>query len=194
MGRIPAFSGAKHVTVSPYCLTKKSPSSLVGDRVAPGLSDASSEKLEPRGVTRDDAFHRIPLAVDEHDTGTEHDAAFNPGDIVEVGGLSSEAGQLLNGSKGVVLKCYVSDGRAEVRLASGQKKLKFENLTKMDWAGGDQAQVEVFGLTSETGKAMNGLAGVITGTSPGGGRFEVKIDDDRKVSFKPDNLRLLVPR
>lgn len=135
-----------------------------------------------------DPFTRVDLAVDLD--GAEADR-FNPGEVVEVHGLQSAAGQQLNGERGVVLTCLKADGRAEVRLAEGSKKLKFENLKRLDFAAGDRFMAEVFGLQSESGRAVNGQRGIVTSRSTETGRFDVKFSKDKTMSVKPQNLRLL---
>jgi len=117
---------------------------------------------------------------------------FRPGDIVEVSGLVSEAGKPLNGQHGVVVSCLVSEERAELRLANGLKKLKFENITKMDWAGGDRVLVEVIGLTSESGSKMNGHRGFIRDWDEQAQRYEVRVTKDNILKLKPGNLRIIV--
>merc|ERR1712113_439868 len=123
--------------------------------------------------------------------GNDWTGPFRPGQVIEVSGLTSAAGQHLNGQMGVIVKCFEADGRAEVRLAEGMKKLKYESLTKMDLEGGDRFRVEICGLQSESGKAMNGQIGFATSRNDETGRYEVKLTKDKKVSLKPENLKLL---
>jgi len=49
--------------------------------------------------------------------------------------------------------------------------------------------VEVFGLESEKGKALNGNRGILTKHFEAKGRFEVRVTPDRSVNMKPENLR-----
>jgi len=181
--------GLRHQTLKPAHLRRVTLAGLTDTQRAQlgRLADAGGAGA---GAEAGDEFTRVDLAVagagvPERGPGLP----VSPGDVVEVSGLASEAGRRINGQKGVVLQC--ADGRAEVRLPSGPKKLKFENLAGIDFAGGDRLWVEVFGLQSESGRAMNGQRGFATSRSDETGRFEVKLSKDKKVSLKPDNLRLL---
>jgi len=135
----------------------------------------------------------VDLRVDPKEAGEANpNLPVQPGEIVEVSGLTSDAGKHLNGQKGVVLNCSEADGRAEVRLAKGLKRLKFESLTRMDWADGDRVLVEVSGLESESGKQMNGQRGFIRDRDPATGRYDVRINKDKILKLKPENLRLII--
>mmetsp|Transcript_8427 Transcript_8427/g.10981 ORF Transcript_8427/g.10981 Transcript_8427/m.10981 type:complete len:351 (+) Transcript_8427:44-1096(+) len=138
-----------------------------------------------------DPFSRVDLSVEP---GGASAGGFSPGNLVEVSGLTSAAGQQLNGERGVVLTCFEADGRAEVRLPEGVKKLKLGNLKKLDLGAGDRFMAEVFGLQSEAGRAMNGQRGIATSRNLESGRFEVKFSKDKVMSLKPDNLRLLTKK
>eukprot|EP00931_Biecheleriopsis_adriatica_P047737 TRINITY_DN27532_c0_g1_i1.p1 TRINITY_DN27532_c0_g1~~TRINITY_DN27532_c0_g1_i1.p1 ORF type:complete len:407 (+),score=130.09 TRINITY_DN27532_c0_g1_i1:18-1238(+) len=50
-------------------------------------------------------------------------------------------------------------------------------------------RVEVFGLQSQTGKALNGKTGLITKWDQAKGRFQVELGMANLQSLKPDNLR-----
>jgi len=135
----------------------------------------------------------VDLHVDPKDLGEANPSLpVQPGEIVEVAGLTSDAGRPLNGQKGLVLSCSVAEGRAEVRLAKGLKRLKFENLTKMDWAGGDRVLAEVVGLESDGGKQMNGQRGFIRDRDAETGRYDIRINKDKILKLKPENLRLII--
>lgn len=137
-----------------------------------------------------DPFKRVPLAVEPGGSASERMA---PGDVVEVSGLTSSAGQLLNGERGVIVTCIAADVRAEVRLSEGVKKLKYENLRKLDVRAGDCFMVEVVGLQSESGKALNGQRGIVSSCNPESGRLDVKFSKEKTVAVKPENLILLHP-
>lgn len=180
--------GIRHQTMKPVYLKKVSMANLTDTQRKQVGKLKDTDKAED-----DDRFDKVDLAVEGVDVLDKNpELPVSPGDVVEVSRLTSEAGKQLNGQKGVVLQC--ADGRAEVRFPSGHKKLKYENLDKIDFEGGDRLWVEIFGLQSESGKAMNGQRGFATSRSDESGRFEVKLNKDKKVSLKPENLRLLSTR
>ncbi len=49
-------------------------------------------------------------------------------------------------------------------------------------------RVVVHALTSQTGKALNGQQGLLSGFHEDSGRYDVTLDDGKVVSLKPDNL------
>lgn len=49
--------------------------------------------------------------------------------------------------------------------------------------------IEVFGLESEGGRLLNGQKGIILCHLEGKGRFEIRLDLEKIVSMKPDNLK-----
>jgi len=53
------------------------------------------------------------------------------------------------------------------------------------------SRVEIFGLESESGKALNGQVGHIAGFLEEKGRYQVTLAPDKVVSLKPDNLKQL---
>eukprot|EP00747_Dinoflagellata_sp_TGD_P163607 gnl/TRDRNA2_/TRDRNA2_182447_c0_seq1.p1 gnl/TRDRNA2_/TRDRNA2_182447_c0~~gnl/TRDRNA2_/TRDRNA2_182447_c0_seq1.p1 ORF type:complete len:169 (+),score=52.15 gnl/TRDRNA2_/TRDRNA2_182447_c0_seq1:61-567(+) len=66
--------------------------------------------------------------------------------------------------------------------------------TAESWGGllfcqGDR--VEIFGLTSDAGKSLNGSRGVLGQMHKDTGRFDVQIGDARAVAVKPDHLMLI---
>lgn len=174
------------------CNLKKISQAGLGDSGNDPLRGLRDKRNQQQNDTDGARFTRTDLHVDPT-PGEEQasDALFAPGDVVEISNLTSEAGQQINGFKAVVVKCIMADGRAEVRFETGTKKLKFENLEKLDLNGGDRYMVEVFGLQSEAGKAMNGQRGVATAVDKEKGRIEVKLTKDKKVSLKPENLLLV---
>jgi len=180
----------RHATLKPANLRKIVMAGLTDEQKAK-LQALKDEKEAKERASENDRFARVDMKV-ESDGPVEAGAPFSPGDVIEVAGLTSAAGKELNGQKGVVLKCFTAEGRAEVRMPYGIKKLKFENITKMDLEGGDRYMVEIFGLQSESGKANNGCRGFVTAKNEETGRFEVKINKDKKLSLKPDNLKLLI--
>merc|ERR1719510_1199080 len=132
---------------------------------------------------------KTDLAVEAGDAGS---GAFRIGDVVEISGLTSEAGKQLNGDRGVVLSCpSPSEERAEVRLAAGNKKLKPDNLKPLSFAMGDRFMVEVCGLQSESGKQLNGQRGIAVARNSENGRFEIRFSKEKTVSLKAENLKLL---
>mmetsp|Transcript_11544 Transcript_11544/g.26308 ORF Transcript_11544/g.26308 Transcript_11544/m.26308 type:complete len:353 (-) Transcript_11544:79-1137(-) len=136
-----------------------------------------------------DVFTKVDLAVE---AGGASSGSLRPGDVVEVSGLTSETGKQLNGDRGVVISCpSASEERAEVRLASGNKKLKPDNLKQVLFGKGDRFIVEVFGLQSESGKQLNGQRGIAVAKNSENGRLEVRFSKEKTVSLKPDNLKLL---
>eukprot|EP00420_Gonyaulax_spinifera_P023214 CAMPEP_0197898908 /NCGR_PEP_ID=MMETSP1439-20131203/45176_1 /TAXON_ID=66791 /ORGANISM="Gonyaulax spinifera, Strain CCMP409" /LENGTH=333 /DNA_ID=CAMNT_0043519665 /DNA_START=56 /DNA_END=1057 /DNA_ORIENTATION=+ len=145
---------------------------------------------EPRDMAPE-PLGKVDLGVKADQAQADKSLPLQPGEIVEVVGLQSEAGKQLNGQHGVVLDFHRAEERAEVRLAAGSKKLKFENLVKMDWASGDRVLVEVCGLESETGKQANGQRGFIRDRDPETGRYDVRISKDKILKLKPENLRLI---
>lgn len=109
------------------------------------------------------------------------------GDVVDVSGLTSEAGRLLNGQRGVVTRCGMDQGRVEVRLPKGKVSLvKPSNLTKLV-AINDL--VEVCDLESDSGRSLNGWKGTVTQYFEDTGRFEVKLPPRKLVSLRFENLR-----
>mmetsp|Transcript_56309 Transcript_56309/g.150541 ORF Transcript_56309/g.150541 Transcript_56309/m.150541 type:complete len:303 (-) Transcript_56309:61-969(-) len=135
--------------------------------------------------------------------------AFRCGESVEVVGLESEAGKLLNGQVGTVLSYDSAKARFQISLVGGSVSVRLSNLRRPSekvlepdtgratthadsetspsscLSVGDR--VEVFGLESESGKRLNGRFGVIS--LPASGRFMVELGPDEVISVKPANLR-----
>eukprot|EP00930_Biecheleria_cincta_P001849 TRINITY_DN102941_c0_g1_i1.p1 TRINITY_DN102941_c0_g1~~TRINITY_DN102941_c0_g1_i1.p1 ORF type:complete len:636 (-),score=74.90 TRINITY_DN102941_c0_g1_i1:58-1965(-) len=112
------------------------------------------------------------------------------GTVVDVTGLSSDAGKKLNGKTGVVSKFCAEKSRYEVRFTSGDTaSLKIDNLTVPELQLGDK--VEILGLESASGKQMNGEKGTIQTYVESTSRFQVKLSAEKTVSLKPDNLKRL---
>lgn len=112
------------------------------------------------------------------------------GTVVDVTGLSSDAGKKLNGKTGVVSKFCSEKSRYEVRFTSGDTaSLKTDNLKVPELQLGDK--VEIFGLESASGKQMNGEKGTIQTYVECTSRFQVKLSEEKTVSLKPENLKRL---
>lgn len=197
---LPPPNDHRHVTVRPGNLKRVYSAGLTGDTPSHKLKnggDTAQDNIararlnrlsaQERGTGKE-LFHKVELAVAApEEEGVE---GLRVGDLIEVQGLTSEAGQLLNGQAGVVTAAAAGDDRAEVRLAVGLKRLKPGNLKRMDFAAGARPMVEVHSLTSEAGRAMNGSRGVVTARNQETGRFDVTLSD-KTVALKPDNLWLL---
>lgn len=210
LGNVMGNDKYRHATLKPCNLRKVTMAGLTDDQRAQLQSlqdkqEATEESMQENVLrsqlnrlaaqerhSGSSLFDRVELAVDAGSPVAGGPAAGpRPGDVVEVSGLSSAAGKQLNGGQGVVLQGPAAEGRAEVRLAAGLKSLRPENLRVLDLASGDRFLVEVAGLQSDTGRALNGQRGIATSRSHETGRFEVKLSKDKTVSLKPENLRLL---
>lgn len=137
-------------------------------------------------------FKSTGLAVDQNEIAAKsEDWPFTPGELVEINGLSSEAGQELNEQNGVVLRCIMEDDKVEVRLAAGAKRLQLKHLRRIDFDSGDRVMAEVWGLESENGQQMNGQRGYLRKKIEETGRYEIRITKDKILCLKPENLRLM---
>jgi hypothetical protein len=126
--------------------------------------------------------------LDSSSKKTEANVQFLPGDSVEVLGLESENGKRLNGQLGVVTSYHSSKSRFEVRLTSGTSvNLLAENIRSIQFRL-DEC-VEVYGITSEAEKELNGKIGVVSKYDSERSRFEVRFVPDLLVSLEPANLR-----
>lgn len=119
---------------------------------------------------------------------------FSLGNRVKVCGLTSEAGQKINGLSGTVI-AKDSSGRLKIELSDGiQKALKPENLVAACLPRPGQ-YVEVHSLKSETAKAMNGKRGVVRQKrDPITLRYQVEVEYGggvRAAQFKAENLTVL---
>lgn len=116
---------------------------------------------------------------------------FNPGDTVEVSGLSEvDGGKLLNGKRGRVTSYIKGSGMFQVCLGpKKQMNLRPDNLKKIADSLTSGDQVEVHGLESESGRQMNGKQGVIMEYIKETSRFEVLFMPEKLVRLKPENLR-----
>ena len=111
-------------------------------------------------------------------------SGFVYGDGVEV------IGKRLRGQKGAVSKVS-SENEVQIQLADGKvETLKAQELRGMDFHPVDC--VEAFGLTSESGRSLNGKIGIVTRFVPESGRFEVSFPQS-KVNLRPENLRKPTP-
>eukprot|EP00930_Biecheleria_cincta_P098735 TRINITY_DN90389_c0_g1_i1.p1 TRINITY_DN90389_c0_g1~~TRINITY_DN90389_c0_g1_i1.p1 ORF type:complete len:449 (+),score=87.05 TRINITY_DN90389_c0_g1_i1:39-1385(+) len=109
---------------------------------------------------------------------------------VKVQGLTSDSGKLINGELGTVVEVDAS-GRVSVDLDNGeQKALKIDNLVlARSMLPGSQVQVR--GLQSAGGKALNGKTGTVTsGMDPFSLRHKVLLDGSEKA-LKKENLKAL---
>lgn len=112
-------------------------------------------------------------------------SGFVYGDGVEV------IGKRLRGQKGAVSKVS-SENEVQIQLADGKvETLKAQELRAMDFHPVDC--VEAFGLTSESGRSLNGKIGIVTRFVPESGRFEVSFPQS-KVNLRPENLRKPTPK
>lgn len=96
----------------------------------------------------------------------------------------------MNGRLGTVCQYLPEAGRFEVSISPGQLvKLKEQNLEKLDLKPGDYVQVS--GLTSESGKDLNGRSGSVIRLVEEKSRFEVRLGPYWLVSLKAENLQKL---
>mmetsp|Transcript_120547 Transcript_120547/g.218987 ORF Transcript_120547/g.218987 Transcript_120547/m.218987 type:complete len:722 (-) Transcript_120547:58-2223(-) len=109
--------------------------------------------------------------------------------LVQVSGLESESGKMLNGQKGVVATYLEDVGRYEVILPNKRAKLKPENLSATSIQCFDR--VLVCGLESEGGRQMNGQTATVVRLIEDTGRFEVRLSSGKLVGLKLDNLKRL---
>mmetsp|Transcript_159444 Transcript_159444/g.487897 ORF Transcript_159444/g.487897 Transcript_159444/m.487897 type:complete len:369 (+) Transcript_159444:54-1160(+) len=119
---------------------------------------------------------------------TKVDVAMNPGDAVEVHSLAPESGgKALNGQKGVITQYLKQTAMYQVKFGPTKSmSLKADHLRKFGPSAGDN--VEVSGLTSESGKQLNGQRGVVVTYKEEKGRFEVRFGADKLVALKAENL------
>jgi len=136
--------------------------------------------------------------------------AFDVGNAVEIVGLESERGKLLNRKRGEVVRFLEESGRYEIRFAlGGQANVKEQNLKKVrslleddglpTWTSpqptvtmpqyfpGDA--VQVFGLTSEKGRLLNDDTGIVASFHEDTGRYDVRFVGGKTVSLKTDNMK-----
>jgi len=119
---------------------------------------------------------------------TKVDAAFGPGDGVLVSGLPPESGgKALNGQRGLVTQYLKDSGMFQVRFGPNKAMgLQAKYLQKFGPSPGEQ--VEVSGLTSESGRQLNGQRGVVVTYVEEAGRFQVRFGQDKVVNLKAENL------
>jgi len=137
--------------------------------------------------------------------GCDAEAALALGGDVEVHGLESGAGQQLDGQGGTLIGLPAASGRFDVLLWSGKRvSLKAECVRRLGTvpccrvedvdASGAAGQfsigaaVEVHGLESESGRAMNGQRGIVARFHGEAGRFEVRLAQGKLAKLKPGNL------
>lgn len=119
------------------------------------------------------------------------------GQWVEVHGLTSEAGQALNGLGGKVKEFHLEKQRYDVALDGEGRviSVRFENLKIL---GDDVSKlpiggtVAVHGLTSESSRVLNGKLGRIISFNYAKGRYMLELQNIRnRKNIKPANLRRL---
>eukprot|EP00930_Biecheleria_cincta_P047492 TRINITY_DN32938_c0_g1_i1.p1 TRINITY_DN32938_c0_g1~~TRINITY_DN32938_c0_g1_i1.p1 ORF type:complete len:424 (-),score=121.43 TRINITY_DN32938_c0_g1_i1:26-1273(-) len=123
------------------------------------------------------------------------------GDSVEIFGLESEGGKLLNGQAGSISGYLEDKGRFQVTIGPDKVvSVRPENLRRRKAAPGSQSQspefqagdrVEVFGLESEAARKHNGEAGKILEFQADKGRYKIALDNKEMISVKPANLNLV---
>jgi len=123
---------------------------------------------------------------------TKLELPFAPDDCVEVHGLGEDrGGKQLNGQKGVVAQYVKKTGEFQVRFGlTKAMNLPPEYLRKFSFNRGDS--IEVRGLSSESGRPLNGQTGVIIKYILETGRFEVRLGQDKVVNLKSENLMRLI--
>lgn len=140
------------------------------------------------------------------------ESVLKPGCLVEIFGLESETGKTMNGKRGIIAAHLEEKGRFEVELGPGKKtSLKPCNLRRVEvksrWkdagavdenTGATQSEnlafklgqrVEVFGLESDGGRALNGKKGLVTKYLAERDRFQVELGLPTLQSIRPQNLR-----
>lgn len=134
------------------------------------------------------------------------------GSAVRVTGLTSEAGQKLNGELGTVLRYDPEKGRYEVRFKAGDgaRALRPENLQcslatddagagAWAWAGDESARprlapgvrVRIERLLSEAVQQLNGQEATFVRFNADAGRCEVRLDNGEVKAVRPGNLELV---
>jgi len=110
-----------------------------------------------------------------------------PGDAVQVVGLESESGKLLNGQEGMITTLKNENDRFEVRFR--MLNMSYENLKKVSLAFIPGDCVEVHGLPNVSGgKMLNGKRGRITKYVKETGQFQVCLGPSKLMSLNSDNL------
>ncbi|CAE8589060.1 unnamed protein product [Polarella glacialis] len=163
-----------------------------------------------------------PLGINHQASTMGSDASeglpsLRPGVLVEVHGLESENGRLMNGKRGTIKQHFAEKGRFEVELGSGKlASLRPENLRRVEvksrWAQASEAgetaadpaeaslpfkpgqRVEVVGLESESGKQMNGKSGIVTRYLKDKCRFQVELGLANLGSLRAENLKEAAPK
>jgi len=102
--------------------------------------------------------------------------------IVEVNGQTDEC-RLAELQRSKLLRLVISD---KLRAAVDAPVAEAVDWSALPFKAGQC--VDVFGLTSAAGKALNGQKGLVTSYSRESGRFEVRLGDALK-SLKQDHLR-----
>eukprot|EP00931_Biecheleriopsis_adriatica_P040918 TRINITY_DN23433_c0_g1_i1.p1 TRINITY_DN23433_c0_g1~~TRINITY_DN23433_c0_g1_i1.p1 ORF type:complete len:200 (+),score=33.40 TRINITY_DN23433_c0_g1_i1:112-711(+) len=160
--------------------------------------------LKPENLRRAAVRSRWKSAEDEDATPPkisaepeDDDLPFKPGQKVEVFGLTSDNGKLMNGKTGIVTKYLKDTGRFQLELGlANVMSLRPENLrcpgASTDWPESLPFKkghtVEIFGLQSDEGKKMNGEIGIVVSYSSTKERFQVRVGDEVR-NIKAPNLK-----
>mmetsp|Transcript_59859 Transcript_59859/g.110845 ORF Transcript_59859/g.110845 Transcript_59859/m.110845 type:complete len:701 (+) Transcript_59859:146-2248(+) len=163
------------------------------------LADAL-KKARLEGVSEDELLQASTGPSDAN----KDEEQLQVGDRVEVHGLESEQGKLLNGEVGIIIGFLEDKGRFQIQLDKDNKVISAKpgNLTKVSPDGDDEGEdddghrpletgdkVEVYGLESDAGAKLNGRIGVIVEYLTDKERFKVQLAEQECVSVKPSNLR-----
>ena len=157
-----------------------------GSEEAPTKPKTPEKAVDPNEQARSQAFKDL---VKDFPKGVQ----------IQIDGLTSDAGKIMNGQFGLV-DCHLfgkpisvheptgTEPRVQVRLSNGQmRRLKRECLTVVALTSG--SSVIIFGLTSDSGKAINGKSGLITSAIPGDERVKVQMHHNAQtMSLKRANL------
>mmetsp|Transcript_2593 Transcript_2593/g.6627 ORF Transcript_2593/g.6627 Transcript_2593/m.6627 type:complete len:690 (+) Transcript_2593:121-2190(+) len=159
----------------------------------------SLKRARLEGVSEDEL-----LKASTQPSSVNKEEQLQVGDRVEVHGLESEQGKLLNGEVGAIIGFLEDKGRFQIQLDKDNKIISAKpgNLTKVSSADdSDQEEddghrplengdkVEIYGLESESGSKLNGRIGVIVEYLTDKERFKVELAEQECVSVKPSNLR-----
>lgn len=133
------------------------------------------------------------------DRAVPHEKSYAAGDQVWIKGLQSDAGQALNGCRGIVEKYHVDAHRFAVQIeGKGTKLFKPVNLQGCQGDAPESVRgpqvgdaVKIHGLkTTCKGQALNGCEGVVVGCDMSGGRRRVQLPSGKTHLFKPENLEV----
>lgn len=188
---IPAAPGDGDTAAAPEAAAAPTADTTAPPGAAEAAAEGGSEAQGEQGAAEEQQEKAAA-----NDGGSQQLGDFAVGDRVEVLGLSSEAGQRLNGRAGSVAEVLADKGRLKIQLAAEEfVALKPDNLRRVAGAGelivGDR--VEITGLESESGSKLNGTVGKIVAHDAEKGRFNVEVGMQQKLSVKPVNLKQRSP-